>query len=256
MSHRFAISSGRNTQRGGFTLIELLMVIGIIVVLVGLSFPALRSLTKSNDNSQAVNLVRSMITNARSIAIAQHRQAGVVFFEETGKYSSPVNGSQTAMQIFVEKYEQPPAAAAGVTEYDYFSSTRQYLPAGVRLAALTDIAGASVESGDAGSSRPARVILFDGNGQLVLRGGLATASPGAGGSNQGRYPVAFGDWGFLDLSTGNLPNGQPGNAYSAPGFFLYDRTEFDAQPTANRPAWLRKNASVVIVNGNTGGVLR
>lgn len=255
---RLPMQAGMPALRGrGFTLIELLAVIGIIILLVGLSIPAIKSLSKSNDNSQAVNLVRSMITNARSIAISQHRPAGVVFFEETPTYSMPVNGGQTAMQIFVENYGQT-NSAAGITEYTYYSSTRQYLPAGIRLAALTDIAAASVETGDATSSRPARAILFDANGELVLRGGLGTAMATGPVPATGKYPQAYGDWGFVNRSSGLLWSGAAGNAYSSPGFFLYNKAEFDAQPTDPlvRAAWLKKNAGVVIVNGNTGGVLR
>src|SRR5436305_1730209 len=74
-----------------FSLIELLTVMAIIAILAALTLPAIKSLAKSNDQSQATNLVRSLIGSARSIAIAQHRMAGVVFFEESTQYSRPVN---------------------------------------------------------------------------------------------------------------------------------------------------------------------
>ncbi len=249
-----------NIRRRGFTLVELLAVIGIIILLVGMTIPAIKSLSKSNDQSQAVNLVSSMISSARSTAISQHRPAGVVFFEETSQYSSPVNGGQTAMQIFVENYDQTNTnSPIGLTEFIYYSA-RQYLPAGVRLAALSDLATTNnnVETGDVGAAADAtnaraRAILFDANGQLLLRHGLAT-SP-VGGSQKGVYSsLGYGDWHFASRTATSL---NP-DAYSSPGFFLYSTNEYNALPqnAAIRAAWLRKNATVIIVNGNTGGILR
>ena len=63
-----------------------------------------------------------------------------------------------------------------------------------------------------------------------------------------------GDWNFLVLG-GYAPNGTT-DAQSSPGFFLFNKAEYDAQPAANRITWLKRNATVVIVNANTGGVLR
>jgi type II secretory pathway pseudopilin PulG len=241
----------RRPRSRAFTLIELLAVIGIIILLVGITIPAIKSLSKSNDQSQSVNLVRSMISTARAIAISQHRPVGVVFFEESPTYSLPVNSNRTAMQLFIEDYNQVSVVAG--TRYVYYSTAREYLPAGVKLASLSD-AGSFVEAGDPTSTSPARAILFDANGQLLLRGGLCSWL--TNGGTAGQYPKAYGDWNFIGYSTGNLPNGQPGNSYSSPGFFLFSKAEYDAQPAASKAAWLKKNASVIIVNSNTGGVLR
>jgi prepilin-type N-terminal cleavage/methylation domain-containing protein len=235
------------TGAGAFTLIELLTVIAIIALVTTITVPAIRSLGKSNDLTQATNLVRAMITNARAIAIAQHRPAGVVFFEETGTYAQPVHGGRTAMQLFVEAFDQTTVAPpAGATRYAYSNSARQYLPDGVRLASLTDVSDFTHKNVEAGDTGGARVILFDAQGELVLRDRLWTdPTPGAKGS----YPMAYGDWKF---------DGTP-NARSYPGFFLYNKTEFEAQPTSPPDArvnWLKKNSKAVIVNGNTGGILK
>src|SRR5579864_8834772 len=70
-------------HRRAFTLIELLVVMGIIILLVLASAPVLKSLSKTNGTASAANLVRAFLSNARAIAISQHQQAGVVFFDET-----------------------------------------------------------------------------------------------------------------------------------------------------------------------------
>ncbi|HEY4330477.1 MAG TPA: prepilin-type N-terminal cleavage/methylation domain-containing protein [Phycisphaerae bacterium] len=237
-----------HSRSPAFTLIELLVVIAVIVVLVGITIPAIKSLTKSNDQSQSVNIVRSLISSARSIAISQHRRAGIVFFEETSTFSLPVNSDRTAMQVFVEDYDQTwvPRSAFPVVGFTYYSVMRQYLPAGVKLAALTDVAGANVETGDSTvpSNGAARAILFDANGSLLLNVYLYTRPTGSG--TPGVYPKAFGDWKFFG----------PPTARPSPGFFLYNKNDYDNQAAANRTDWLKKNATVVIVNGNTGGMLK
>ena len=61
----------KSERREAFTLLELLIVIGIIVVLAAITVPAIKGLTKSNDNGQSVNLVRAMLSSARAIAVSQ-----------------------------------------------------------------------------------------------------------------------------------------------------------------------------------------
>jgi hypothetical protein len=162
----------------------------------------------------------------------------VVFFEETTQYSRPAHSNRTAVQLIVEAYDQAPFS--GYIGCEYFSAARQYLPEGVKLAALTDLTNNNVETGDTGG---ARVILFDANGELVLRGGLVTLPPAG---DPGTYPMAYGDW-HLD---GTI------NARSAPGFFLYNKAEYDNQPNDQKINWLKRNSTVILVNANTGGVLR
>jgi prepilin-type N-terminal cleavage/methylation domain-containing protein len=214
----------------GFTLIELLTVVAIIAVISVIAVPAIKSLSKSNDQAQAANLVRSMLSAARSMAISQHRMAGVAFYEENidPKNPSPARGKNTtAMALYVELYDQT-GVPAGMTGCWYYGSARQYLPDGIRLAVLSDVQGqGNVVSEDTQGSR---IIMFDANGNLSLVNNI---------------------WATL------LPPPYQGPYSSYPGVFLYSQAEYDAQPdAASKIAWLKRNSTAIIVNANTGGLLR
>lgn len=260
----------------GFTLIELLTVIAIIVLLAGLSFPAIRSMTKSNDQSQSVNVVQAMVTSARNIAVTQRRMAGVVFFEETPQNASPANTLQTAMQLIVEDYDQRRdgtgsdttlnysrgggkfAVDVGMTVFVAYNRERQYLPKGIRIATLSDSSNVvrMNEQQDAGSR--ARVVIFDADGQVLLRGFLTAPDPALGAQQAGQYPRAYADWGFLKPSD-NVQLGTGLNAYSSPGFFIYNQSDFESASLANdsaRAQWLINHADVLVVNTYTGNVNR
>jgi prepilin-type N-terminal cleavage/methylation domain-containing protein len=276
-----AFRISHSAQHSAFTLIELIVVISIIVILSAIAVPAIKNLTKSNDTSQAANLVRTMIAQARTIAISQHRVAGVVFFEETAANSLPVNAGQTAMQLFVEDYNQrrmlPPD---GTDAVDYrvskapnvfpinnqylvvvsFSSERQYLPAGIKLATLSDDVASTknINTGDntTVNTNLARAVLFDASGQLITRGGLVTPDSTTG--TPGSYPRAYADWRFLNpVDAVGIPNYS--KSASSPGFFLYNKNDYDAQSFVDDKArgdWLRQHADVIVVNGYTGTVIR
>jgi len=58
-------------QRQAFTLIELMVSIAIIFLLVSVSTIAIAALFKSSEKSQAIHVLRSSLTKARSIAMLQ-----------------------------------------------------------------------------------------------------------------------------------------------------------------------------------------
>jgi type II secretory pathway pseudopilin PulG len=211
---------------------ELLTVMAIIALIVAITVPAIRALGKSNDQIQAANLMRAMLSEARSLAISQHRMVGVAFFEETAGNSPSVHANTTAVVVCVEAYDQSGVAGhvPPGTQFDYYGSMRQYLPEGIRLAVLSDLTGlGNVVAED---TQGQRIILFDANGQLALRSDVLYMYMTPGG------PMVVG----------------PFNSY--PGFFLYNKAEYDQQTAANKIGWLKKNSTVVIVNGNTGGLLK
>jgi len=245
-----------------FTLIELLTVMLILAILSALSLPAARALAKSNNRAQAANLVRAYLAQARAIAIAQHRQAGVVFFEETPAYSLPVNPDRTAMQLFVEDYDQARHSPNyGNTVYIAYSYTREYLPPGIKVAALNDDVSRGVMTGDddksANNSRGVtRAVLFDASGAMITRN--AMARPDIGTRPPGTYPRAYGQWNFNTAGSDKVHLG-----VSSPGIFLFDNAEYAAAAIpdgpdgdARRGPWIKQHADVVVINANTGGILQ
>jgi len=239
-----------------FSLLELLTVIAIIGALSTLASPALRALTRDNSRIQAANQVRAALSQARAIALAQHRQAGVVFFDESPKYAFPVHGTQTALQLFVEDYNQSQYSPdPRNTVFIPFSPARDYLPAGILAATLNDDVARGVTTGDEASTSlgRTRAVLFDAQGRMITRHGLAR--PDLSGTS-GNYPYALGDWLFT------TKKGDPSIGISSPGIFLYDAQDYLTQNIpashagdAQRNAWIKNNASAILVNANTGALL-
>ncbi len=202
-------------------------------------------------------MARAMISQARGIAIAQHRQAGVVFFEETVLNSRPVNAG-TAMQLFVEDYDQAQyAPSTGITVFVPFSNERQYLPGGIALAALNDQPDRGVMTADATTGGNTRAILFDAGGQMILRHGLARQNLPSGTTIPGTYPRAARDWSFTTA------HADPSLGISCPGIFLFDAAEYkgagiptDASGNAQRNLWIKQHADAVILNTYTGGFIQ
>ncbi len=244
--------------RPAFSLIELLVVIAIIGLVTSISLPAVKALAADNSRAQAVNQIRALLAQARGIARAEQRQAGVVFFDETFAYSSPVHNNQTAMQLIVEDYNQAQYnPLPDNTVFLPYSTSRQYLPAAVKVAALNDDPTRGVMTGDEPSSTlgVTRVILFNADGQLLTRHGLARPDMGSG--SPGTYPKASADWRFLTKRDTHANVG-----VSSPGIFLFDSADYAAQNIppdhsgdAQRTTWIQRHASVILINANTGALL-
>lgn len=75
-------NNGRNTPRRGLTLVELLVTITVLVILLAVSVPLLRSLRNGSQLEAAVRKIESLIGTAKSIAITNGRPAGVVFVRD------------------------------------------------------------------------------------------------------------------------------------------------------------------------------
>jgi len=66
-----------------FTLTEILIVIGIIVLMLALAVPAFNFITGSRSQNGAENVISAMLGRARSYAIQNNVDAGVIFFSDT-----------------------------------------------------------------------------------------------------------------------------------------------------------------------------
>jgi prepilin-type N-terminal cleavage/methylation domain-containing protein len=250
--------------RRGFTLLELLVVMGIMVIMMAVMIPAMKSMLQSNGEAQSVNVIRSYLATARSIAISQHRQAGVVFFEETGANTSTSSKGQTALQLVVENTDQSQVnhvAHPENTVFIYYSNERQYLPPGMRVATMNDssLALTGDETTSGGAAAPhARLILFNANGQMILRNG--TCRPLTTGPQTNDYPKAYADWNLPS------PNGTASDGISSPGVLVFNINTYrdfvasdsnnGAQLVTDKGNWLKQHAAVIIVNAYTGGVIR
>lgn len=72
-----------NRRQKGISLTEILVVAGIIVILMGISIPAARSLMNSYESTAGVRrLINAALSNARAIAVREQTYAGVRFQED------------------------------------------------------------------------------------------------------------------------------------------------------------------------------
>jgi len=74
----FGCKGGRQ-HRIAFTLVEVLVVVAIIVVLIALSFPAIRSMQTSSLQAETYNVINAALQGVRSYAITNHVRAAARF---------------------------------------------------------------------------------------------------------------------------------------------------------------------------------
>lgn len=226
-------------MKRAFTLIELLVVMVVMIILIGIMLPVIKSLTRSNAQKQAVNLITTLIANARSTAIQTRTPAGLVLYED------PAVPSQTSAQLVVQSKE---------SDLKYFTraprSSVQTLPVGISVGSLDDNATSAIRTGASGSTAlKTRVVLFDSNGQMVLNNRLA--------KDPALTDAAAVAWN-LNATTSNQSDG-----VSSPGFIIYSAADFKAATDngsltsdATRAQWVKQNADILIVNPYTGNIIR
>lgn len=224
---------GRATMLGGrwgFSLMEMLVVIGIIVVIISVSMPAFKSIAKGNAQQQGVNIVTSAMATARAQALKLRVPVAAIFYEDTS------SKNQTAVMLAQQTSSTPPTFDQILPEW----GNPTFLPRGIKVATLNDdVSGVQVE-GDA--ARYCRVVLFDSNGQLIVRNNLHAANA-----------TLAALWGISGATAADDT--------SSPGLIIYDNAAFQgaggATMTVPTPEqWLRTNGKLLIVNAFTGNVIR
>lgn len=223
-----------HATRRGFTLTELLTVIGIIVIILGVTLPSMNYLMKGNAQKQSINVVTAYIASARATAINSRQPVAIVFFEEaigTDRWDN----NQTAVQLLRGNASAGHMVLSPIPGRD----KPEYLPRGIRVATLAST-GSVQEVGNDDATKPCRVILFDGSGQMMLINNLIASE-----TNQG--------W------AQSLNSGSAADRSSTPGIVLYDGREYDSAVNdagKDGATWLANNADLLIINAYTGNVIR
>lgn len=179
----------RNRHKG-FTLAEMVVVMGIIVLFVAMAIPTIRSLSGSTSIGMTRNNVSALLARAREEAIGFQAVRGVMFFCDTST-------NRIIGVIVQEAVIQDPLVPNCILLDSVPGRETMPLPSGVRLQtvfngvnqvnsaagtedrylgfnpiqATNSITGLQVKLGG--------VILFDGNGKLIVRPyGFQMSQPG------------------------------------------------------------------------------
>jgi prepilin-type N-terminal cleavage/methylation domain-containing protein len=222
-----------------FTLLELLVVIAILIILIAVSVPTVRALTKGNHQTQAVNLLTSLLAHARATAVVTHRPTGVVVYEyPISNFTASTSYLQLVTQLSTEGRLRYFGRVPG--------SGPQRLPQGIQVATLDDN-GRFKKSNDLPTGK-SRIVLFDSSGQMVMVNGIGTHF-----SLLGEQEALA--WNLNATNDNNLSIG-----VSSPGLVVYDADEYIQSQSSSHPVapdvWLRNHATILIVNPYTGSILR
>jgi|GEM_PF-5258833 len=198
----------RKNNNHAFTLLELLVVISIIVLMLALSVPVVRSIEGSRSVETAYNRLAAALGHARQIALYYRQPAGIAIYYDT------VGGS---MAISYVSQQNPPTGITPDSRYiDIVPNEESIaLPSGI---------GAQIYNGNGGADKyfSEGVILFDEHGQL------ATIPYWI--SNSSSYPRGLGALMGLGLNSLTPTGGPPrGSIYSHSAICLFDQDTYNSQ---------------------------
>ena len=255
------------SRAAGFTMVELLTVLAIMVIVAAISIPAFAALFAGNNMVQAQNQLSTAVAGARTLAIQNHTDVALIFFEEPG------HTGETAYA-----YEKM-SPGGYFSSYTYFQpmlqESVQYLPKGVYVATLIggvtgtpayDYSGLAlpptVTTTPYVNNNADRAIVFNANGHLTIVNQLNVIWP-----ETTAVPTGSTNWGTINTTiVGGVP--EPNGTYtrtavnfgpSSPGFILFEPANLPAADTAKQAAlgtYLAANSDITMISTYTGNVIQ
>ena len=116
--HRFPASRRPRHRRAAFTLVEIVLALTIIAVIAAASLPVLRGLREDEKFRLPIQSLATLIQEARSRAIREHRSYQIVF-EPHGIHASPVMYPYRKLEDFLDALDRlrtPPERSEFVTQ--------------------------------------------------------------------------------------------------------------------------------------------
>lgn len=278
-----------------FTLTEMIVVMGIIVLIILLAIPAIRSLTGSRSIDAGYNTLSALITQAREDAVGLQDVRGVMFYLDTS--------TNRVAAAIVEDTSPPTTLPPNAPTYyldvvpnvDYLE-----LPPGVGVQTLNNWGSLSTSVSTTRSTdeyiglnpisafptndgiKYGGVILFDGNGRLISK----TYGFKLFDNTTGKLTNLANLFTVTTAPTTDFVPSYNGNLLSSQfGLVLFDRDAFNNQsftdgdpyldptlpsstygtastPPASPPteadeeAWLDANATPILINRYNGTLIR
>ena len=271
-------------RRAAFTLVELLTVIAIMVIVAAISIPAFAVMFAGNNMVQAKNQLSAAVAGARTLAIENHTEVALIFFEEPG---------HTAETAYAYEQLSPGQGGQGTGTTQYFQpmpqESVQYLPKGVYVATLVGTADSDGTNnadngfamppqqlpaisgtaatlyqpnatpwaiGSTNQAAPLRAIVFDGDGHLVIVNSMITQEPEQ--IDQPGTTTAITWWNGIGTGT---PNNGEYFGPSAPGFVLYQPGNWPnplqvGGVTVSPGTYLADNSDITMISTYTGNVIQ
>jgi prepilin-type N-terminal cleavage/methylation domain-containing protein len=218
------------TSSRGFTMIELLVVITIIVLMLSVAVPLVRTIQGNRTLEVGYNTISSAIGHARQIALYYRAPAGIAFYQD------PNNGYQTIAYVMQEKNiprDMGNAAIFASQDDRYFDiipgEQLTTLPQGVAVQVFDGVLPSTGLNSYPDLYMRVGIVLFDEEGQLssapFFVRQVATVTAGQ---------PHLGDANHLNLNPlpPNTPLGLGVAIYTSPAVCLYDEESYLSQPTS------------------------